>query len=313
MATRKRTTELGFLWKRCAFLTLSLALVLGAVSMAQESREPTPAADTAEPVPAQQPEPVASKTRQRAFKVPTRLDEYIVAGGPLMVPIVLCSFVAIVFGLERLVVLRRRRVIPKDFVTRFIQQLEQGKLDRKTALTLCEENGSPVAHVFENAVRKWGRPSVEVEQAVIDGGERQISHLRKHLRILNAVATLGPLLGLLGTVVGMIQTFYKIAESEGTAKASDFAGGIGIAMITTAGGLVVAIPAMTVYMYFVGRVDALVMDMDAASQKVVNLISAEALAPAPVPPPVRPPRTRAEGDLSEDHSRDIKERRKVMG
>jgi biopolymer transport protein ExbB len=307
-----RKTELTGVQRRCVFLTLSLALVLGAVSLAQESREPTPATETAAAAPAA--ETVPPKADQPRFKIPSRLDEYIVAGGPLMIPIVLCSFVAIVFGLERLVVLRKRRVLPKDFVTRFIQQLEQGKLDRRTALSLCEENGSPVAQVFEHAVRKWGRPSVEVEQAVIDGGERQVAMLRKHLRILNAVATLGPLLGLLGTVMGMIQTFYEIARSEGTAKASDFAGGIGIAMITTAGGLLVAIPAMTVYMYLIGRVDLLVMEMDAASQKVVNLISAEALAPAAATTPsVRPARARVEPDAEDEPPREVKERRKVVG
>ena len=313
MRIRTRTTELTAVQRRCVFLTLSLALVLGAVSRAQEPLEPTPATDTTEAVPAT--EPAATPARdERRFKIPSRLDEYIIAGGPLMIPILLCSFVAIVFGLERIVILRRRRVIPKDFVTRFLQQLEQGKLDRRTALGLCEENGSPVAQVFEHAVRKWGRPSVEVEQAVIDGGERQVGLLRKHLRILNAVATLGPLLGLLGTVMGMIETFYEIARSEGTAKASDFAGGIGVAMLTTAGGLLVAIPAMTVYMYLIGRVDALVMEMDAASQKVVNLISAEALAaPAPQPPPVRPARSRTEPEPETEPNREVKERRKVVG
>ena len=311
MPRPKRKTERTALQRRCVFLTLSLALVLGAVSLGQESREPTPATET-EAAPAN--EAAATPARdERRFKIPSRLDEYIVAGGPLMVPIILCSFIAIVFGLERLVVLRRRRVIPKDFVTRFIQQLEQGKLDRRTALSLCEENGSPVAQVFEHAARKWGRPSVEVEQAVIDGGERQVGLLRKHLRILNAVATIGPLLGLLGTVMGMIETFYEIARSEGTAKASDFAGGIGIAMITTAGGLLVAIPAMTVYMYLIGRVDALVIEMDAASQKVVNLISAEALAPPAATPPVRPPRARVESETEDEPPREVKERRKVVG
>ena len=243
-------------------------------------------------------------------KLPQRLDEYILAGGPLMIPIGICSFIAIIFTLERWVVLRRRRVIPRDFVVRFIQHLEQGKLDRKSALRLCEENGSPVSRVFEHGVRKWGKPSVEVEQAIIDGGERQVSDLRRNLRILNAVATISPLLGLLGTVLGMIETFYQIASTPGAAKAGDFAGGIGMALITTASGLVVAIPALVIYMYFVGRVDALVSEMDLESQKVVNLISAEGLANPPAPT-VKTPVKATKPEPEDEAPKDTKEKRKA--
>lgn len=235
--------------------------------------------------------------------IPTNLFELIAAGGPLMLPIAACSLIAAVFGIERLVVLRKRRVIPKDFVVRFIDMLQNNELDRATALHLCEENGSPISHVFAHAVRKWGKPSVEVEQAVIDGGERQVSHLRSHLRILNAVATVSPLLGLLGTVIGMMICFNQIAGSSAMGKAEQLAGGIGVALITTAGGLGVAIPALILYMYFVGRVDALVMEMDHQAQKVVNLISAEGLAEPP-PATTRSTTRRASGAAAATESRE---------
>lgn len=217
-------------------------------------------------------------------KIPTDLWDTIQAGGILMYPIGACSILALAFSLERLVVLRRRRVIPKDFVTRFLDHLEQGQLDRRTALKLCEENGSPIATIFAHAVRKWGKPSVEVEQAIIDGGERQVSHLRKHLRVLNAISTVSPLLGLLGTTIGMIMCFNRIAGSDAMGKSEQLAGGIGIALITTAGGLFVAIPAMILYMYFLGKVDNLVMEMDQLSQRVANLICAESLSALPMQP-----------------------------
>lgn len=222
--------------------------------------------------------------------IPTRLSEMFRAGGVIMWPIALCSVIAFTFALERLVVLRRRRVIPRDFVRRFLQNLEQGELDRETASQLCEQNGSPIAEVFLHGVRKWGKPSVEVEQAIIDGGERQVGHLRKHLRILNAVATLTPLLGLLGTVIGMILCFNQIATSSAMGKSEQLAGGIGVALLTTAFGLAVAIPSLMIYMYFAGRIDALVMEMDSLAQQVVELISAEAISersgqsPRGVPP-----------------------------
>ena len=291
---------------------LATVLTVVAVVKAQEklAAQPAPAdaqnvASTVEQPASEQPI-VKKRAKKAKSKLPERLDEYFVAGGPLMWPIGLCSFLVVVFTIERLVVLRRRRVIPRDFVTRFILQLEQGKLDRRTALKVCEENGSPIAQVFEHAVRKWGKPSVELEQAVIDGGERQVSHLRAHLRVLNAVSNIGPLLGLLGTVLGMIQTFYDIAKLEGAGSASEFAQGIGVAMITTAGGLMVALPAMIIYLYFMGRVDSLVMEMDSVAQKVVNLISAEALANPPMPVRVARPKPLEEDSVSKDRRRVVK-------
>ncbi len=196
-------------------------------------------------------------------------------GGPLMIPIGLCSLILVAFVLERTVSLRHGRVIPRPFVKRFLQQLRDGELDRDKALQLCSDNGSPVAEVFGAAVRKWGRPAVEVEQAIIDSGERVASGLRRYLRVLNGVATVSPLLGLLGTVVGIIQSFNEIAGANALGRPQMLAGGISVALLTTAAGLVVAIPALICYLFFVSRADKLVIEIDALGQEVVNAISAE--------------------------------------
>lgn len=252
----------------CVTLALSAGVAWG---------QPAPESDALR-TPAEIPVKVAPQT------IPSDLWGIIIAGGPVMLPIGLCSLVALAIGMERLVMLRRGRVIPRDFVTRFIDHLENGKLERDSALRLCEENGSPVAQIFAHGVRKWGKPSVEVEQAIIDGGERQVSQLRKNLRVINAVATISPLLGMFGTVVGMIMCFNQIASSSAMGKAEQLAGGIGVALITTAAGLAVAIPALIVYMYLIGLVDAVVVEMDLLAQRVVNLISLEGLAdPLPAP------------------------------
>jgi biopolymer transport protein ExbB len=227
--------------------------------------------------------PADARRTGKARGIPTRLSELFIAGGPLMWPIALCSVIVVAFAVERTVVLRRRRVIPRDFVKRFLEHLQNGQLDRATALALCDQNGSPIADVFAHGVRKWGKPSVEVEQAIIDGGERQVGHLRKNLRILNTIATISPLLGLLGTVWGMILCFNEIAMSSAMGKSEKLAEGIGMALIATAGGLCVAIPALVLYMFLAGRVDAVVMEMDSLAQKVVNLISAEALQSGDLP------------------------------
>ena len=194
-----------------------------------------------------------------------------------MIPLAGCSLLVITFVLERAITLRRSRVIPKPFVTRFIEQVGSGEIDRSQALELCESNGSPIAQVFAGAVRKWGRPSVEVEQAAIDSGERVANHLRRYLRVFYSVANVGPLLGLMGTVLGMIETFNAIATHDALGRAEMLAGGIAKALLNTAGGLAVAIPASIFYSVFLSRVDRLVMDIDDWSQELVNLISAEEL------------------------------------
>ncbi len=201
-------------------------------------------------------------------------------GGFMMYPLFASSFVLMVFAFERAISLRTGRVIPGPFVKRFIHQLQEGQLDRDEARLVCEENGSPTAKIFASAVRKWGRPAVEVEQAVIDAGERAVSELRRYLRVFNGVATISPLLGLLGTVFGIIRAFHDIALSETTGRMEMLSKGISEALFCTAMGLAVAIPAMIMHLYFVSRVDRLAIQIDSAGQDVVNTISAESLQEA---------------------------------
>jgi len=197
-------------------------------------------------------------------------------GGPLMYPIALCSFVLTVFIFERLVALRRGRVIPRPFVRRFLEQLREGQLDREKALKLCQENRSPVAQVFAAAVKKWGRTSVEVEQAILDAGERVTNQLRRYLRLMSGISQVAPLLGLLGTVVGMIVSFNGISAASGPEGQRELlAGGIAQALLTTAAGMLVAIPALIAYLYFVGRVDGLITEIDALGQEIVELIAVD--------------------------------------
>jgi biopolymer transport protein ExbB len=203
---------------------------------------------------------------------------------------IIASVIAVWSVIERLVVLRRRRVIPKAFVDRFLMHLRSGRMDKSDAITLCQQNQSPVAEIFLHGVRKWGRPSVEVEKAVIDGGERQVTQLKKGLRVLNGVSTLSPLIGLLGTVVGMIRSFNDIATAGAMGQTQTLANGIALALLTTAVGLMIAIPAMAAYLYLAGRIDSIVMEMDRLGLELVNLISAESLreravAAASVPEP----------------------------
>ena len=233
----------------------------------------------AEAKPAAKAEPAAPPAERQVLVPTTNVLEILQRGGPVMYVLAFCSIVGLSFVLERLVTLRRSSVIPKPFVARFLQQVREGDLDRERALAICQESRSPIATIFTAAVRKWGRPGVEVEQAIIDAGERATYGLRRYLRVFTSLAVVGPLLGLLGTVIGMIHAFNAVAgeAAQGRPQSELLAQGISEALLNTAFGLVIAIPAQSLYQYFVSRVDRLVIDMDSLGQELVNLISAEEL------------------------------------
>jgi biopolymer transport protein ExbB len=201
-------------------------------------------------------------------------------GGLVMIPILACSFVLFVFVFERFISLRRGRVIPAPFVKKFLHQLREGKLDKESALELCGESGSPASDIFAGAVKRWGRPIVELEQAVLDAQERAAVGLRRYVRLFSAIANVTPLLGLLGTVLGIIRMFREIADAEAMGRIERLSHGISEALMTTAGGLCVAIPALCFYVFFSSRVERLCHDLDTIGQELVGLISAEALAEA---------------------------------
>jgi biopolymer transport protein ExbB len=297
-------------------LAIALTLVCafcGQLSRAfAQSENPTSAPALADPAlaavagqPAPAPMPAASTGDEASspattFKgadsgvIPTRnLFSIVREGGLAMLPLLVCSFVMLVFVFERTISLRRGRVVPGPFVTRFLQQLKEGQLDREGAVKVCQENGSPVARVFAAAAKKWGRPAVEMEQAIIDTGERVVHELRRYLRVFNSIATIGPMLGLLGTVGGMIRAFNNIASSDAMGRPELLAKGISEALLTTATGLAVAVPAIVLYWWFVSMVDRLTVRIDSLGQDVVGLISAEAIQEAAAAKPTRTPRKTA--------------------
>lgn len=201
----------------------------------------------------------------------------LLSGGPLMIPLALCSLVVMALAVERLVALRRGRVIPRPFVRRFTECVQDGQLSHEEALAICDEFDCPVAEVFHATVKRWGRPTVEIEQAVMDAGERVADGLRKFLRLFNAVSNVAPLLGLLGTVLGMIEAFEALSSAGDGSTPDLLATGISQALMTTAAGLSVAIPAYLAHVYFSARADRYLVEIDSLCQQVVDSISAEGL------------------------------------
>jgi biopolymer transport protein ExbB len=194
-------------------------------------------------------------------------------------PLAACSIFTVGIALERLLALRRKRVVPKEFVDRFLERLSSGKLDRDRALELCKANESPVARIFALVVKAWGQPGSTIRQNLSFDAAGELVELKRNLRVLNGMATLGPLLGLLGTVVGIIQSFDALGGRVGPARGEALAQGISLALVATAFGLVIAIFAVTAYYYLLNRVDVLTRELDEQTRQVIELVSSEAIRP----------------------------------
>lgn len=185
-------------------------------------------------------------------------------GGPLMIPIGLLSLVAVAFTIERAFGLRRGRVIPRRFV-REMRALASapGGFDPRKAYRLCQQYPSSAANVLRAVLLKAGRSTPEIEAALKESIDRENWRLNFNVRPLLLAVTCAPLLGLLGTVCGMIIAFYRTAEMPvGVDRAQGLAEGIYLKLITTMGGLAVAIPSLLVAFFFEGKIQRLLHDIE---------------------------------------------------
>lgn len=191
--------------------------------------------------------------------------EFFLKGGPLMWPILLCSIISITIIIERFYHHYRARTNIPNIFSQTKSLLKDDKITQ--ALKLCEITSSPVAHILAIGIRIRKRSVEEKEKIIARAGSRIVRRLDKNLRGLAIIGNITPLLGLLGTVIGMIRAFMKIQELGGRVDASVLAGGIWEALITTAAGLSVAIPTLVAYHYFEGRADNIAAQMkDVASE-----------------------------------------------
>jgi biopolymer transport protein ExbB len=192
------------------------------------------------------------------------LWELAVQGGVFMIPIALASIVAIAFSIERMIGLKTDRILPAELILKLRKLISERGIDPRKAWAVCHEHPSPLASSLRAAILKAGRPHAEVEKAVEDAVGRETADMTRNLRPVNVVASIAPLLGLLGTVQGMILAFMVTSStsSTGNAKAQELAQGIYTALVTTFAGLSVAVVSVLLANYLEGRIERLLRLME---------------------------------------------------
>ncbi len=195
--------------------------------------------------------------------------ELIVKGGVFMYPIIFCSILALAVFIERIFFLRRKRTIPDDFIRQVEELIKKEKFSE--AVFLCQSNISSISKIFLAGLKNAKKGMWLVKEAIEERGSREALILEKHVSILATIANLTPLLGLLGTVSGMIKTF-KVISVQGIGNPAPLAGGIAEALITTAAGLSVAIPTLVGHRLLKDKASTLIFDMEEDSIRLVDLM-----------------------------------------
>lgn len=195
--------------------------------------------------------------------------EYLVAGGPVMIPIGLCSVIALAVFLERLWALRREKIVPRRLNVQAGELARQGRFE--DAITLCRTWDVALARVLEMALMERDQPRSHIKERLEEVGRRETAEMERGIPVLGTVASIAPLLGLLGTVGGMILTF-QVIQAQGLGNVANLAGGISQALITTFAGLTVGIPSVVANRYLLARVDQLVLEMESASLDMLETL-----------------------------------------
>jgi len=200
--------------------------------------------------------------------------EMIQKGGAIMYPIILCSIIAFGIILERLYYFRKIRIDAVSFMDNIEGTLKRNKIAE--SVKICEDTEGPIAAIVKAGLLKHDRSRQEIREAIEDAGHQEVSRLEGHIKILATIAHISPLLGLLGTVVGMAKVFQVIQMKTialNPVGTGDLAGGVWQALLTTALGLIVAIPAIVAYHYLAAKVQDFILDMERSATELVNMLS----------------------------------------
>ncbi|HWA34752.1 MAG TPA: MotA/TolQ/ExbB proton channel family protein [Cyclobacteriaceae bacterium] len=193
-----------------------------------------------------------------------------IKGGFMMIPIILSSFVAIYIFVERVLTINKANQSPDAFMSRIKEMVLRG--DINAAKLLCSQFNSPIARMIEKGVSRIGSPLKTIEASIENVAKLELFKLEKNLSILATIAGAAPMMGFLGTVIGMVQAFIAIAQEEGSVSPKLLSSGIYTAMITTVAGLIVGILAYLAYNYLVTRVSKVVHKMEYSAIEFVDLL-----------------------------------------
>ena len=202
-----------------------------------------------------------AEPKEAAKKKADSLLDLLIKGGPVMIPIGMCSVLALAFAIERMISLKRRKVIPEAFI-QGLREIFAGAEDIDPGMAYCDDHPSPVSNIFKAGMNRLPQGPEAMEKAIEDAGSREVAKMKRSLRPLSVIANVSPLLGLLGTVYGLISAFQSATAGNIDEKATTLGKGIYEALVTTAAGLTLAIPVLIVYAIFNTKVDVLVDRID---------------------------------------------------
>ena len=192
-------------------------------------------------------------------------------GGLLMWVLLLLGGVTIFIFVERFIAIQRAQRLSPRFMERIRDYIVEGKM--KEAIGLCRKEDTPIAHMIEKGLERLGRPMSDVQNAIENVANLEVSKLENGLPFLATIAGGAPMIGFLGTVTGMVQTFMDMSAAGGTVDLGLLSGGMYVAMVTTVGGLIVGIPAYFGYNYLVARIEKLVFRMEANSIAFMDILN----------------------------------------
>lgn len=192
-------------------------------------------------------------------------------GGWLMIPLIALSLVSIYILVERILALRLASAEDASFMQRIRDYIHTGELD--SARNLCRRTDTPYARLIEKGISRIGRPMNDVLVAIENTGNIEVSRLEKGLPWLATTAAGAPMLGFLGTVIGMVKAFYEIASAGSSAGIATFADGIYTALVTTVAGLIVGVTALFAYNYLVARINRVMTGLEAKTMEFMDLLN----------------------------------------
>jgi len=198
------------------------------------------------------------------------LWEMTTKGGWIMLLLAILSVVCFYIFFERLVVLKKARQIDASFMDRIRDYVQNGEV--KSAINFCRVTGSPIANMIEKGLERLGRPAADVRASIDNAGNLEVAKLEKGLSIMATISSGAPMIGFLGTVLGMVRAFWEMANAGNNIDITLLSSGIYQAMITTVGGLIVGIIAMFAYNYLVSRVDSVTNWLEAQTLSFMDLI-----------------------------------------